>query len=109
MELRRWRLEHPDHADGKHPTAASRCSRRLQLRRRQPCSTGTQHCERHDCELDRQHRVLAQSDQGQFRDTVMFVNRDTAMHHIVIDGGADLQQVAPGATAAALPWRMRTR
>jgi plastocyanin len=32
-------------------------------------------------------------------DTVMFVNRDTAMHHIVIDGGADLQQVAPGATS----------
>ena len=32
-------------------------------------------------------------------DTVMFVNRDTQMHHIVIDSGSDLQQVAPGATS----------
>jgi plastocyanin len=31
--------------------------------------------------------------------TVMFVNRDALIHHIVIDGGPDLLEVAPGATS----------
>ncbi len=32
-------------------------------------------------------------------DTVMFVNRDALIHHIVIDGGPDLSEIASGATS----------
>ncbi|MGH9199862.1 MAG: cupredoxin domain-containing protein [Vicinamibacterales bacterium] len=31
--------------------------------------------------------------------TVMFLNRDTQLHRIVIDGGPDLQDIPPGATS----------